>query len=161
MKKAGFTLIELLVVVLIIGILAAIAVPQYQKAVARAELAQIISLTKSIKQAQERYYLQNGESATSLSNLDISVNDKDVKCTVSNEMGGSISCYNKNFSLWAYTNLSYNYIECAAKTDDLNSAKAAACGEFTKRSSNLCSACSTCSLLGLGSCVISHSNMAF
>ncbi len=68
----AFTLIELLVVVLIIGILAAIAVPQYQKAVLKARLHQGISLVESIYQAQQAYYLANGTFATDFDSLDVS-----------------------------------------------------------------------------------------
>lgn len=59
MKKA-FTLIELLVVVLIIGILAAIAVPQYQKAVARSRMAEGWMILNSIGRAGEIFFLHHG-----------------------------------------------------------------------------------------------------
>ena len=70
--KKGFTLMELLVVVLIIGILSAVALPQYQKAVLKSKTVQLISLVKSMAESQERYYLENGTYAKNLEDLDIS-----------------------------------------------------------------------------------------
>ena len=69
--KKGFTLIELLVVVLIIGILAAIAVPQYQKATEKSEEANMLTMLQSVTQAAQRFYLANGTYATSFAQLDI------------------------------------------------------------------------------------------
>ena len=65
----GFTLIELLVVVLIIGILAAIALPQYQKAVERARMAEAIQVLDDVTKAQYIYYLYQGAFADDLEEL--------------------------------------------------------------------------------------------
>ena len=70
-NKLGFTLIELLVVVLIIGILAGIALPQYKLAVARSRLSNILPVFASIKQAQEVYYMLHNEYTDYAEDLDI------------------------------------------------------------------------------------------
>ena len=73
MKNKAFTLIELLVVVLIIGILAAIVVPQYQKAVIKSKYSNLKNITNSIFRAEQNYYLANNVYADTFDKLDISV----------------------------------------------------------------------------------------
>ncbi len=58
-KSGGFTLIELLVVVLIIGILATIALPEYTKAVEKANAAEAITLLRNLLTAEKAYKLSN------------------------------------------------------------------------------------------------------
>ncbi len=81
-KNQGFTLIELLVVVLIIGILSAVALPQYQRVVDKSRMTQALTWAKSIRDAERVYYMANSEWTRNMEDLDIS-----FKCTPGESVG--------------------------------------------------------------------------
>ena len=88
-RQTGFTLIELLVVVLIIGILAAIALPQYQLAVQKARVTQKIISANAIITAAQSYYLANNAWPASLDDLDIEIKSR---CDLCSELGAVNLC---------------------------------------------------------------------
>lgn len=73
MKNQAFTLIELLVVVLIIGILASIALPRYEKAVQKSKATQLQVLVDKVAKASNVYYMQNGSWPTSFDELGVDI----------------------------------------------------------------------------------------
>ena len=87
----GFTLIELLVVVLIIGILAAVALPQYTLAVNKTRFASLRSTAMSLVKASEAYFLANNEWATDFDSLAL---DLPAGMTVSSVNGGTCGVNN-------------------------------------------------------------------
>ncbi len=72
-QNTGFTLIELLVVVLIIGILSAVALPQYQKAVEKSRISALFPMARAVETAQKAYYMAGGSFSDEMSALDISL----------------------------------------------------------------------------------------
>ncbi|MFB3893748.1 MAG: type IV pilin protein [Phycisphaerae bacterium] len=70
-KRSGFTLVELAVVVVIIGVLAAFAVPRFLASVERSKAAEAFNYLSSIQAAQERYHARQGTYAATVADLDI------------------------------------------------------------------------------------------
>ncbi len=68
----GFTLIELLVVVLIIGILSAVALPQYNKATKRAQGREVYAAVDALDKALTNHYLENGHYSLQVSSANAS-----------------------------------------------------------------------------------------
>lgn len=60
MSKKGFTLIELLVVAIIMGVLTAIAMPQYRRSMDRAKAAEVMQLLPAIFESRERWITEHG-----------------------------------------------------------------------------------------------------
>lgn len=124
---AGFTLIELLVVVLIIGILAFVAVPQYNKAVMKARTTEAITTVNSLRKAMNVYYMKGATENFTLEDLDIKLPEMKYHELYAGEMGLStvwgasvdfsiipgIGSY--HLSIYTGEHPSSNYTQCSGK----------------------------------------------
>ena len=89
----GFTLIELLVVILIIGILAAAALPSYRVAVGTSRAATMYAFMRAVDQAQQHFYMQTNRYATNFDSLVIAVPAGFKRASPSGIYSKDMSCY--------------------------------------------------------------------
>ena len=115
-KQGGFTLIELLVVVLIIGILSAVALPQYKLAIIKSKTKAILPVLSAIQRAQEVYYLNNGEYANNIQALDIQM---PAECTPQDSANNSNWICGKDFHIVTNTNAAVTANYCPEYNNDV------------------------------------------
>ncbi len=144
MKNQAFTLIELLVVVLIIGILVAIAVPQYQVAVIKTKINSAKQTANDIRKAIDLYYLQHDAYPKKFSDLDYSIkfdnnwhiqSDK-YDCYMDTDKWYEIYCSIENWKIIYEVYLPTSRAECRVYSSDTSDVYHRACQQDTGKTLN-------------------------
>ena len=129
--KKGFTLIELLVVVLIIGILSAVALPQYQKAVEKSRTTEALSNMSTMRNQMDIYILANGFPGAGVTISYTDLADVDIQGGSWVDQGGWLDLKTKNFIYHSGCDHESCYIEVQRKQ-----ANSTIYGLISKRESN-------------------------
>ena len=128
----GFTLIELLVVVLIIGILAAVALPQYEKAVEKSRMAEAVQVVSSLQKAVDIYVMTNGYPSDGIIRFVADEPDVALDIDVTSNLNcpeGDTECYSKYFQYGAHCQ---NYLGGAVCSVDAVRCNNEACNDAGK-----------------------------
>ena len=133
-KSAGFTLMELLIVVVVIGILSAVALPAYRKAVEKSRVADALTTMDAVAKSEHAWYLEHSNYTDDFANLDIDlageIEDEQLKTSFYNYelVDTGIVAERNNGEYLIYRDYDTNQIMCTPGShyicDDL--------GAFTK-----------------------------
>ena len=134
--KRSFTLIELLIVVLIVGILATVALPQYTKVIERTRLTEAIVMVKALADAMELYYIERGKWSSQYQNdeLLIGVTDserwlygcadlggaRDLQLAQARVRGFSAAQSNTNTTYLGYSQIAIGFSKSDPISDDFS-----------------------------------------